>query len=165
MSTPTVVKVVAPARLDPLEDRVRRIVELSDGSERMEWWDFLGRAWVTCPYDVGTYALGFNLSEADRRTLGIPLDDLEALRVAVPDVMGASAMPVFLIIVARDRPELLAQMQRVYADASEVEVRGDRRQGQPWPGPDARPDRRARRSRDTELRDRGFIVARPSGSP
>jgi hypothetical protein len=84
MSQPTVVKVVAPARLDPLEDRVRRIVALSDGSERMEWWDFLGRAWVTCPYDVGTYALGFTLSEADRHTLGIPLDDLEALRVEVP---------------------------------------------------------------------------------
>ena len=167
MTAPTVVKVVAPARLDPLEDRVRRIVELSDGSERMEWWDFLGRAWVTCPYDVGTYALGFILSEADRRTLGIPLDDLEALRVAVPNVTGASDMAAenVLIIVARDQPELLALMQRVYADASGVEVRVDRRQGQPWSGPDARPDRRAPRSRDTDLRNRGFIVARPSGSP
>ncbi len=77
MTTPTVVKVVAPARLDPLEDRIRRIVELSDGSERMERWDFLRRAWVTCPYDVDAYALGFILSEADRRTLGIPLDDLD----------------------------------------------------------------------------------------
>ena len=74
MTAPTIVKVVAPARLDPLMDRVYRIVELSDGSECMERWDFGCCAWVTCPYDVRTYASGFILSEVNARKLGIPPD-------------------------------------------------------------------------------------------
>ncbi len=77
MSTPTVVKVVAPARLEPLEDRVRRIVELSDGSDRMERWDFHQGTWIACPYDVDAYANGFILSEANARKLGISLDGVD----------------------------------------------------------------------------------------
>jgi hypothetical protein len=64
-----------------------------------------------------------------------------------------------LIIVARNRPELLARLTAIYAHSSRVEVRVDRRQGQPWSGPDDRPDRRAPPSPDTDLHDRGVIAA------
>jgi hypothetical protein len=72
MTAPRVVKVVARARLNPLQGRVRRIVALSDGSDRMERWDFHQGAWVTCPYASCANLEGFILSEADCRRLGIP---------------------------------------------------------------------------------------------
>jgi len=39
-----------------------------------------------------------------------------------------------LIIVARDQPELLAQLAFMYAHEENVEVCFDRRQAQPWTG-------------------------------
>ncbi len=77
MTAPTVVKVVARARLNPLQGRVRRIVALSDGSDRMERWDFLQGAWVTCRYASSAYLDGLILSEADARKLGISLDGVD----------------------------------------------------------------------------------------
>lgn len=63
-----------------------------------------------------------------------------------------------LIIVARDQPELLARLTAIYAHASTVEVRVDRREGQPWTEAGDRPDRRAPPSPDTDIHDHGFIV-------
>ena len=50
-----------------------------------------------------------------------------------------------LIIVARDQPELLAQLAFLYAHDADVPVCFDRRQGQPWIG-------------NGEQLDHGFIV-------
>ena len=65
-----------------------------------------------------------------------------------------------LIIVAQDRPKLLAQLRFLYARAAAVEVRLDRRQGQPWAGDG--PDRRTPRHADTDLHDHGFVVVHRS---
>ena len=63
-----------------------------------------------------------------------------------------------LIIVARDQPELLAQLAFLYAHEPDVEVCFDRRQGEPWTGTGDRPDRRFLPRPDTDLQDHGFIV-------
>ncbi len=63
-----------------------------------------------------------------------------------------------LIIVAQDRPKLLAQLRFLYAWTA-VTVRLDRRQGQPWTE-DKAFDRRTPRYSDTDLHDHGFIVVR-----
>jgi hypothetical protein len=63
-----------------------------------------------------------------------------------------------LIIVARDQPELLAQLAFMYAHEENVEVCFDRRQAQPWAGMGDQPDRRSPPRPDTDLLDHGFIV-------
>ena len=63
-----------------------------------------------------------------------------------------------LIIVARDQPDLLAQLAFMYAHAAEVEVCFDRRQGEPWTGSEDQQDRRVPPRPDTDLRGYGFIV-------
>jgi hypothetical protein len=64
----------------------------------------------------------------------------------------------WLVIVARDRPELWATWTCVYDGAERIAIYFDRRQGQPWTGTGDRPDRRARPNRDTDLQDHGFLV-------
>ena len=63
-----------------------------------------------------------------------------------------------LIIVARDQPELLAQLAFMYAHEANVEVCFDRRQTALWTGMSDRPDRRSLPRPDTDLQDHGFIV-------
>ncbi len=63
-----------------------------------------------------------------------------------------------LIIVARDQPELLAQLAFLYAHEPSVEVCFDRRQGQPWTARGDLPDRRVPPRPDTDLHGHGFIV-------
>lgn len=63
-----------------------------------------------------------------------------------------------LIIVSRDQPELWAELTFTYAHEAGVEVRLDRRQGQPLTGMGDRPDRRSPPRPDTDLQDHGFIV-------
>ena len=63
-----------------------------------------------------------------------------------------------LIIVTRDQPELLARLAFLYAHATEVEVCFDRRQGHPWLGSGARPDRRLGPRPETDLHEHGFMV-------
>jgi len=63
-----------------------------------------------------------------------------------------------LIIVARDQPDLLAQLAFLYAQEADVEVCFDRRQGQPWTGNGEQLDRRSPPRPDTDLLDHGFIV-------
>ena len=63
-----------------------------------------------------------------------------------------------LVIIARDRPELWVSWASFYSGAATVEVLLDRRQGPPGTATGDRPDRRARSTRDTVLRDLGFIV-------
>jgi hypothetical protein len=63
-----------------------------------------------------------------------------------------------LIIVARNQPELLAQLAFMYAHEAGVEVCFDRRQGQPWTGKGDGRDRRSPPRPDTDLQDHGFIV-------
>ena len=68
--------------------------------------------------------------------------------------------PVFpcLIIVARDQPGLLATLTALYGHVAGVEIRVDRRRGQPdsWRGDPG--NRRSPPSLETDLRDHGFIV-------
>jgi hypothetical protein len=62
-----------------------------------------------------------------------------------------------LIIVSRDQPELLATLTSMYGHQAGVEIRFDRRHGQPeswWESG----DRRSPANPDTDLQDHGFIV-------
>ncbi len=63
-----------------------------------------------------------------------------------------------LVVVARDQPELFARLTAVYAGEEWIEVRLDRRTGQPWAGTGERPNRRASPRLDTDLADHGFVV-------
>lgn len=63
-----------------------------------------------------------------------------------------------LVIVSRDRPELLETLASTYDHEGEVEILVDRRQRQLWSGMGNRADRRSPPSRDTDLQDHGFIV-------
>jgi hypothetical protein len=76
-------------------------------------------------------------------------------RTAVATETGAQ----HLVIVARDRPELYAQLTAMFADSPSVEVIVDRRQ----PGASARPggDERRRLRIEEQLRTFGWsVVAR-----
>jgi len=69
-------------------------------------------------------------------------------------------MARYLVIIARDRPELLGTLAVIYGQKGEVEIHFDRRQGQAWTGQGDRPDRRVPRHRHTDLRKQGFLVIR-----
>ena len=71
-------------------------------------------------------------------------------------------MQRWLVIIARDRPELWVTWASFYGGAETVEVLVDRRQGQPWTERRGRPDRRARPHCDTALQERGhLVISRP----
>ncbi len=67
-------------------------------------------------------------------------------------------MERFLIIVARDHPELLRHLTRVYGRAEDVEIVLDRRTrpGGAWPGVDRRDPLDS-----AELETHGFLVIEP----
>ena len=67
-------------------------------------------------------------------------------------------MERFLIIVARDHPELLRYLTRVYGRAEDVEIVLDRRTrpGGAWPGVDRRDSLSS-----AELETHGFLVIEP----
>ncbi len=67
-------------------------------------------------------------------------------------------MERYLIIVSPDRRDLFSRLIAAYAHRGEIEIRFDRRRGQPWTGPGDTPDRRSRHDLDTDLRSQGFIV-------
>jgi len=74
-------------------------------------------------------------------------------------------MEHYLIIVSRDRPDLLGTLAIAYGQRGKARIRFDRRKGQPWTGTGDRPDRRARSSRDRDLQKHGFLVIpRPTPS-
>ena len=64
-----------------------------------------------------------------------------------------------LVIVSRDRPDLLHTLHRIiYGPEGSLEIRFDQRhrQLQGWGGEDG--ERRSAFTRDSELRDHGFMV-------
>jgi len=63
----------------------------------------------------------------------------------------------WLVIIARDRPELWMSWASFYGHAGKVDVLFDRRQGPPSPG-EYRPDRRTRANLDRVLQEHGFLV-------
>lgn len=67
-------------------------------------------------------------------------------------------MTRYLIIVSRDRPDLLAPLAITYGRRGEAEILFDRRQGQVWTGPGDRPRRRTRSPRQCYLQEHGFLV-------
>jgi hypothetical protein len=67
-------------------------------------------------------------------------------------------MQRWLVIIARDRPELWVTWASFYGGGEKVEVIFDRRQGQPWTERRGRPDRRTQPNRDAALRERGHLV-------
>ena len=67
-------------------------------------------------------------------------------------------MSRYLVIIARDRPELLGILAVIYGQKGEVEIHFDRRQAQPGTGRADRPDRRTPPHRDTDLQAHGFLV-------
>jgi hypothetical protein len=69
-------------------------------------------------------------------------------------------MQRYLVIISRDRPELLGRLATIYGQKGEVEIHFDRRQGQTCAGRGNRPDRRIAARRDAALQGRGFIVIR-----
>lgn len=64
----------------------------------------------------------------------------------------------WLVIVARDRPELWTTWACFYGGAERISILFDRRQGQPKTATGDRPDRRVRSPRDRDLQERGFLV-------
>jgi hypothetical protein len=66
----------------------------------------------------------------------------------------------WLVIIARDRPELWVTWASFYGGAEQVEVLCDRRQGQSGTERRNRLDRRTTPHRDTDLQERGFLVIR-----
>ena len=71
----------------------------------------------------------------------------------------------YLIIVSRDRPDLLGTLAVIYGQKGKAEIRFDRRQGLPWTGTGDRPHRRTRSPRDCRLQEHGFLVVlRPKSS-
>lgn len=67
-------------------------------------------------------------------------------------------MPRWLVIIARDRPELWVTWASFYGGAETVEVLFDRRQAQAWTERWDRPDRRIRPHCDPALKERGYLV-------
>jgi len=71
-------------------------------------------------------------------------------------------MGCYLVIIARDRPELWVTWASFYGGAAKVEVLFDRRQGQPWTERRGQADRRTRPHCDTALQERGhLVISRP----
>jgi hypothetical protein len=68
----------------------------------------------------------------------------------------------YLIIIARDRPDLLGRLAVIYGQKGEVEIHFDRRRGHPWTGRVDRPDRRVPTHGDSVLEKQGFLVIRQS---
>ena len=69
-------------------------------------------------------------------------------------------MERYLVIISRDRPDLLGRLATIYGQKGEVEIHFDRRQGQTLAGRGNRPDRRTASYRDADLQKRGFLVIR-----
>jgi len=67
-------------------------------------------------------------------------------------------MQQWLVIVARDRPDLWVAWAAFYGGAETVEVLVDRRQGQPGTERQDRSDRRTHPPCDTDLQARGLLV-------
>ena len=67
-------------------------------------------------------------------------------------------MERYLVVIARDRPEVWLSWAAFYGGAGNVEVLVDRRQGKPRAGRGDRPDHRARPNRESALQKRGFLV-------
>ncbi len=64
----------------------------------------------------------------------------------------------WLVIIARDRPELWVTWASFYGGAGKVDVLFDRRCGLPWPERRESLDRRARPELDSDLQKHGFLV-------
>jgi hypothetical protein len=74
-------------------------------------------------------------------------------------------MERWLVIIARDRPDLWVTWASFYGEAGAVEVRYDQRRGLLWTGREARPDRRTLLPRQSALQERGFLViSRPESA-
>ncbi len=67
-------------------------------------------------------------------------------------------MERYLVVIARDRPEVWLTWAAFYAGAGSVEVLVNRRQGKPWAGRGDCPDHRDRLNRETALQEHGFLV-------
>lgn len=63
-----------------------------------------------------------------------------------------------LIIVSRDQHDLRARLTTLYAGEEWIEIRLDRRTGQPWSGTGERADRRVAPRLDPELTAHGFAM-------
>ncbi len=69
-------------------------------------------------------------------------------------------MERYLVIISRDRPDLLGRLATIYGQKGEVEILFDRRRAQTWTRHEDRPDRRTTPLRDVDLQKRGFLVIR-----
>ena len=67
-----------------------------------------------------------------------------------------------IVVVARDRPDLLSYLETVFAGMPDIKVLLDRRIGPPGadPGAASAPGRRERRDVYDELQQRGFVMIR-----
>ena len=74
-------------------------------------------------------------------------------------------MDHYLVIISRDRPDLLGRLATIYGQKGDVEIHFDRRQAQTLAGRGNRPDRRAAAQRDGDRRRRGFLVIRRPAMP
>jgi hypothetical protein len=70
-------------------------------------------------------------------------------------------MPRVMIVVARDRPELLSYFERVFEGMPDIKVQVDRRYAPPGTtSASSVPGHQARRDIYDELQQRGFVMIR-----
>jgi len=71
-------------------------------------------------------------------------------------------MPKLIIVVARDRPELLSYFERAFAGLPDIKILLDRRILPPGvkPGAASHPGHQERRDIYDELQQRGFVMIR-----
>ncbi len=64
----------------------------------------------------------------------------------------------WLVVIARDRPDLWATWTALYGGAERFEIVLDRRHRRPRTAQGTRPDRRVRSTSESELQARGYVV-------
>jgi len=70
-------------------------------------------------------------------------------------------MPRVIVVVARDRPELLSYFERVFEGMPDIKVQLDRRYAPPgMTSASGAPDQQERRDVYDELQQRGFVMIR-----
>ena len=82
----------------------------------------------------------------------------EGVGMLSPGLSAVSPMDRCLIVVARDRLDLLEAFASRYGQAGDVEIRLDQRTASGGRERGARPDRRAPPNSATHLPDHGFLV-------
>jgi hypothetical protein len=87
----------------------------------------------------------------------------EAVRAGGPECKvfrQGGRMPRVIVVVARERPDLLEYFEKAFTGMADIKVLLDRRLAPPGAESGAAPSRRERRDVYDELQQRGFVMIR-----